>query len=214
MILRIILLILIILALAILIAFSFYMLLPSISKTNTAHGEDPVISFVELNYHFPMNKSPEVTNKKAVVMCHIHKEFSLARPQINEAHTCLMEKSLRGSGVDCAYACIGLGDCVKVCFQKAISLKNNTAVINRNLCCGCGSCIDACPQKIIKLVPKNENVSVTCAAALNGIADSSCKTESLEKNQYITKKGFKIWEFCYRIIKKINLFLNSISGNQ
>lgn len=212
MILRIILLILIILAIAILIAFSFYILLPSISKNNLTHGEDPVISFTELNYQFPMNKSPEVTNKKAVVMCQPKKDFSLKRSKINPGHTCFMEKSLRSSGADCVYACIGLGDCAKVCFQKAIFIRNNTAIVKRDFCCGCGKCAEVCPQHIIKMIPKNETVNVCCKNSEAENFESSCKFSD-ENYQDISKKGFKIWEFCYKIIRRINLFLSSIEGN-
>lgn len=212
MILRIILLILVILALAILIAFSFYIFLPSISKNNSTKNEDPVISFSELNYHFPMNKNITVTDKKAFVMCSCKKSFSLERPLVNENYTCFMEKSLHGSGTDCVFACIGLGDCAKVCFQNAIVLQNRTAVIINELCCGCGKCAEVCPQKIIKMIPKNEKIVQNCASSQEN--NTSCTKKNLEeKNTDISKKGFKIWAFCYRIIKRINRFLLKLEGN-
>lgn len=72
--------------------------------------------------------------------------------------------------------CIGFGDCIIVCKQKAISIKNETASIS-DMCCGCGKCVEVCPINIISLVEKN--------------------TTSIHKST----KGFKFWSKCYKIIK-------------
>lgn len=71
--------------------------------------------------------------------------------------------------------CIGFGDCVKVCPQEAISIKNNCAVVNA-LCNGCGKCLECCPEHIISLVLRPK------------------------KSQENAEKGFKFWSACYKII--------------
>lgn len=71
--------------------------------------------------------------------------------------------------------CMGFGDCVKICPQEAISIKNNVAVVSL-LCNGCGKCIEYCPEGIISLVPRPK------------------------KSQENNEKGFKFWSACYKII--------------
>jgi Fe-S-cluster-containing hydrogenase component 2 len=44
------------------------------------------------------------------------------------------------------------GECIKVCPQKAISVKDGKAVIDYERCDADGMCVPACPQDAIKLV--------------------------------------------------------------
>jgi Fe-S-cluster-containing hydrogenase component 2 len=44
------------------------------------------------------------------------------------------------------------GECIKVCPQKAISVKDGKAVIDYKKCDADGMCVPACPQDAIKLV--------------------------------------------------------------
>ena len=135
-------------------------------------------------------------------MCSCKKQFSLKPTNFNEVHSCFMVKTLQESGTDCKFACIGLGDCAKVCTQEAISIVNRTAVIS-DLCCGCGNCVDICPQKIIKMVPKNTQSIVLCSNN-NQNEFTSCTEARKETNiSWNAKKDFKIWMYCYKIIEKI-----------
>ena len=70
--------------------------------------------------------------------------------------------------------CIGFGDCVKICPQEAIFIRNNHAVISES-CNGCGKCVGSCPEHLLSLVPRGKKIS-----------------ESEEK-------GFKFWSLCYRL---------------
>ncbi|SHF19280.1 4Fe-4S dicluster domain-containing protein [Thermoanaerobacter uzonensis DSM 18761] len=42
-------------------------------------------------------------------------------------------------------ACIGCGNCVRICPFNAIELKDGVAYIDSNKCRDCGRCIDICP---------------------------------------------------------------------
>ena len=64
---------------------------------------------------------------------------------------------------DCAYGCLGLGSCVSVCPQHAISVVNGVAVVNENLCISCGLCAKACPRGLIELKPQSKKVAVQCS---------------------------------------------------
>ncbi|MBL7180636.1 MAG: DUF362 domain-containing protein [Pseudomonadota bacterium] len=47
--------------------------------------------------------------------------------------------------------CVGCGDCVSQCSQKALSLEKEKAVINTKKCIGCGECILICPEGAIEI---------------------------------------------------------------
>lgn len=201
MILSIFLLILIVLVLAILILFSIYVFLPSIDGEEKF--DDPVISDTERNYKIKEVEEPKIsTTSRAIVLCSSNKQFKLKRTLSNEGHTCFMAKTVQGTGIDCKFACIGLGDCAKVCPQQAISIVNSTAVIS-DLCCGCGACLDVCPQHIIKMIPINQEKIVLCNNVNQNDLTSCTARFSEVKVERNKKKDFKIWTSCYRILKNI-----------
>lgn len=169
--------------------------------SNKKDIEDPLIANSEKEYIAPNVSSTLVTDKKAIVLCSCNKTFSVERNELNLQHTCFMINSDNGTGTDCKFSCIGLGDCVKACPQQAIEIKNHTAVIT-NLCNGCGKCLDVCPIHIIQLVPKDTEKLVVCA---NKFKDpTSCSNlEKEEKVEWNNKKDFKIWNYCYKIFKNV-----------
>jgi len=183
------------------IVFLNFVLLPSITKEKESL-EDPVLSYAEKNYIELQSVELKTSTERAYVLCNCKKSFSTEVSKYNENYTCFVVKSIQDSPNDCKYACIGLGDCVKVCPQQAISIVNNTAVIS-DLCCGCGKCADICPQNIIKLIPKNTK-TVTLCSNTNTENLTSCTTRNIEENaQWNVKKDFKIWAYCYKIIKML-----------
>lgn len=204
MILPIILLILLFLVLAILVMFIFFMLFPSIKKNaeNAEFCDDPIIPSKKLTSTIIDDQYYEVTDKKAVVLCSCYKKFEINPIIFNSEHTCFMIKSVHGSGKDCKYACIGLGDCMKVCPQQAISIHHKTAIIS-DLCCGCGKCAEICPQNIIKLVPKDTKKIKLCGNEDKVKLTSCSEFDKEEENlEWKSKKDFKLWSYCYKIFKR------------
>lgn len=200
MILATILLILIILIVAILLLFLFYILLPSIHAQKEIH-EDPVVANSEIEYIKPVLEKTEVSDMKALVLCSCEKKFEKERDRFNEGYSCALVKEFSGTGCDCKYACIGLGDCKNICEQQAIVIKNRTAVVTK-LCIGCGKCVNVCPQGIIRLVPKDTKEYTLCSNTSDD--KSSCSEESKsQKVLWNEKKDFKIWQTCYKIFERI-----------
>lgn len=78
--------------------------------------------------------------------------------------TCKGAAQIGGGYKQCLYACLGLGDCIRVCPQNAISIdeEKHIAIIDREKCNGCGLCIPECPQNLIGLVPKETKVAYLC----------------------------------------------------
>ena len=64
---------------------------------------------------------------------------------------------------DCDYGCLGLGTCVRVCPEQAITVRDGVAVVNRSRCVGCGLCAKACPKGLIELIPASKRVAVQCS---------------------------------------------------
>ncbi|ABC78902.1 sodium-translocating NADH-quinone reductase, subunit [Syntrophus aciditrophicus SB] len=77
--------------------------------------------------------------------------------------TCAGASLAFGGPQECAYACIGLGDCATSCPFGAIILQNSFPVVDPAKCVGCGSCVRACPKKVIELIPLKARVWVPCS---------------------------------------------------
>ena len=199
MILQIILLILFLLVLILLSFFTLYILIPSITK-NDNHREDPLVPLTLSPVILPEEKKYVPSDKKAFVLCSCNKKCKLDRSMFNPEYTCIMAKTVFGSSLDCKYACLGLGDCAKICPQEAIKFENMTAIITSN-CCGCGKCVNICPQDIIALLPTDTKRTVICRSDPD--EETTCSKFKAEENiSWNDKKDFKIWEYCYKIIKR------------
>jgi len=57
-----------------------------------------------------------------------------------------------GKSLFIANFCKGCGECVKVCPNQALSLREGKAVVDKNLCILCGYCQPACPEFAIRLI--------------------------------------------------------------
>ncbi len=80
-----------------------------------------------------------------------------------QGHTsCHHAMQLAGGPKMCPTACVGLGDCFRVCKFDAISFENNLCVIDPEKCTACGACVPACPNHLIKLLPRAATVTVRC----------------------------------------------------
>ncbi len=69
----------------------------------------------------------------------------------------------------CSFACLGYGDCMKVCPRGAISIEGGIARIESSKCIGCGLCAKTCPHGIIHLVKDTTRVVVKCSNKNKGV---------------------------------------------
>ncbi len=83
---------------------------------------------------------------------------------------CVVANRLGGGPKMCAFACLGLGSCVKVCKFDAIEIKNGVAVVNDEKCTGCGMCADICPKGVIEIIPKGKPTIVNCNSKEKGVS--------------------------------------------
>ncbi len=87
--------------------------------------------------------------KKAVVQCQGNSEHCKPSYDYTGIQTCAAASKLYGGPKTCAFACIGLGDCTKVCKFDAIHIVDGVAVVDKDKCTGCGACANICPKQVI-----------------------------------------------------------------
>ncbi len=74
-----------------------------------------------------------------------------------------------GLGFDaCAYSCLGLGDCIKVCPFDALVIEDNLVKVKASACIACGKCTSACPRGLLELIPRRARVMVFCSTKSKG----------------------------------------------
>jgi len=61
---------------------------------------------------------------------------------------------ITAGAIDCAYGCLGFGDCIEVCPTGALSLDNTRIRVNFDKCIGCGKCIQVCPRNLFELISR------------------------------------------------------------
>ena len=104
----------------------------------------------------------EVVKMVAEVRCGGTCAATSAKMDYEGIDSCTAAKLLFGGSGTCVYGCAGLGDCVKVCPEKAIYLVGGIARVDVSLCTGCGLCVKACPNDVIAVRPASAPVVVDC----------------------------------------------------
>ncbi len=127
-------------------------------------GDDSAEKIAEI-----MGVSADKTEKYvAFVMCSGSPAVAKNKYDINENMDCYSANRLAGGMKECAYGCLGFGNCVEKCMFGALSIKDGVAVVDPDKCTNCGTCMRECPRKIIKRVPYNAKVSVVCNSKAKG----------------------------------------------
>ena len=113
----------------------------------------------------------------ARVRCSGNCENMVVRYNYEGFESCRAAASLGGGPKACYFACVGIGDCMRVCKFGAITISDGVAHIDPNKCAGCGMCEEACPRNIIHLLPRSQTILVACRnKAVGRIARNQCKT--------------------------------------
>lgn len=107
-------------------------------------------------------KEPQI----AVVRCNGTPEHRKQITNYEGASSCAVVNSLYTGETNCAYGCLGEGDCVLACDFDAIYMDKNTGLpVVKDNCVACGACVTACPRNIIELRnrgKKDRRIFVSC----------------------------------------------------
>ena len=83
--------------------------------------------------------------------------------------TCAAAASVAGGGKACAWACLGLSDCERVCdFDAIVMSATGLPVVDPVKCTACGDCVEACPKDLFTLLPEDYHLLVQCKNLING----------------------------------------------
>ena len=108
-------------------------------------------------------EAQDVVEKVAYVACNGNCNTVVKKFDYHGPKTCVANELLYHGDKACTYACHGYGDCVRVCPQNAISIKDGVAWVDPQKCIGCGICVRECPNHIIKLINDTTKVVVQCS---------------------------------------------------
>ena len=121
-------------------------------------------------------EAEDVVEKVAYVACNGSCEVSPRKYEYKGEPSCRLANMSYNGDKACTFACLGYGDCVAVCPQNAISIKDGIAKINPKLCIGCGICTRICPNHVIHIVKDTERVAVLCSNHDKGaVTRKACK---------------------------------------
>lgn len=83
--------------------------------------------------------------------------------------TCAAAAAVAGGGKGCAWGCLGLADCERVCDFDAIHMSEfGLPVVDVDKCTACGDCVEACPKGLLELRPLNAGLFVQCKNLIAG----------------------------------------------
>ena len=100
-----------------------------------------------------MGGEASAVEKKAVVQCQGNSEHCKPSYEYKGIQTCAAAATLYGGPKTCTFACIGLGDCTKVCKFDAIHIVDGVAnKLCTTSCIACGMCERTCKFDAIHVV--------------------------------------------------------------
>ncbi|MDH5382326.1 MAG: RnfABCDGE type electron transport complex subunit B [Cyclobacteriaceae bacterium] len=83
--------------------------------------------------------------------------------------TCRAEALVAGGPKQCAWGCLGLGDCETACTFGAISMSvNGLPLVDTDKCTACNDCVEECPRDLFELMPIDQKLIVQCKSLLEG----------------------------------------------
>ena len=102
--------------------------------------------------------------KVAHVICQGGVDHCRETFQYNGIHDCIAASLIADGNKACRFACLGLGNCERVCPFDAIHVDPafKIAVVDEDKCQSCGKCIAECPKHVLELREVDQPVDMLC----------------------------------------------------
>lgn len=119
----------------------------------------------------------EVEKRVARLACGGGRHVAFLRARYEGLSTCRAAAVVSGGGKECAWGCLGLGDCVTVCQHDAIALDlHGLPTVDMDKCTACNDCVDVCPKGLFSLQPVKHRLWVACRNRAEGdLAEAACE---------------------------------------
>jgi len=119
----------------------------------------------------------EVDRRVARLACAGGRHVAFLRARYVGLSTCRAAAVVSGGGKECGWGCLGLGDCVSVCLQGAITLDpHGLPVVDMEKCTACNDCVTACPKALFSLQSVSHHLWVACRNRAEGdLAEAACE---------------------------------------
>jgi Na+-translocating ferredoxin:NAD+ oxidoreductase subunit B len=119
----------------------------------------------------------DVVKQVARLACAGGKHVARQRAQYKGLDSCRAASTVGGGGKDCAWGCLGLGDCEVVCDFDAITMNQfGLPVVDVDKCTACGDCVEVCPKDLFSLQPITHKLWMACKNRADGdTAEAQCE---------------------------------------
>ena len=105
----------------------------------------------------------------ARLLCAGGTEVAIQRAEYRGIATCAAAAAVAGGGKGCAWGCLGLADCARVCDFEAIAMTDaGLPAVDADRCTACGDCVEACPKSLFVLLPLADRLLVQCRNLVSG----------------------------------------------
>lgn len=152
-----------------------------------------------------------IISKKAYVTCSGSCDACKNKCEVFGIDDCYTASQLGTGPKSCEYGCMGLGSCVKVCPENAISIIDSIANINPDKCIGCGKCAGVCPKNIIQVISDSKTAIVRCISKDKGavvknycsngcigckMCEKKCPKQAITVNDNLAKINYDLCVGC------------------
>lgn len=111
----------------------------------------------------------QAVKRVARLLCGGGRDVAVQRAEYRGLPTCAAAAAVAGGGKGCAWGCLGLADCERVCDFNAIAMSDSgLPVVDPDQCTACGDCVEACPKSLFVLLPADDRLLVQCKNLVNG----------------------------------------------
>lgn len=118
-----------------------------------------------------------VEKRVARLACGGGRHVAFMRARYAGHDSCRAAHVVSGGGKACAWGCLGLADCARVCAFDAIHMDaHGLPVVDADKCTACNDCVEICPKGLFSLEPVSRKLWVACKNLSDGdTAEASCE---------------------------------------